>query len=96
MLFLVTWDFTDTSDQMQRRTLDLFSKWQPGPAVFQGFYGYATADGGVAIAEAPDAATMARTFTPWTPWLKFKALPILPIQESAAINGEGLAWRQAN
>ena len=52
MLFLVTWDFTDTSDEMQRRTLDLFSKWQPGPAVFQGFYGKATGDGGVAIAEA--------------------------------------------
>jgi hypothetical protein len=96
MLFLVTWDFTDTSDEMQRRTLDLFSKWQPGPAVFQGFYGKATGDGGVAIAEAADAVTMARTFAPWTPWLKFNVTPILPIQESTAINGEALAWRQAN
>ena len=88
MLFLVTWDFTDTSDEMQRRTLELFSKWQPGPATFHGFYGKATAGGGVAICEAADAATMARTFAPWTPWLKFEATAILLIQESAAINGE--------
>lgn len=96
MLFLVTWDFTDTSDEMQRRTLELFSKWQPGPATFHGFYGNATGDGGVAIAEAADAAIMARTFAPWTPWLKFQVTPILPIEESTAINGEALAWRQAN
>lgn len=96
MLFLVTWDFIDSSDEMQRRTLDLFAKWQPGPATFHGFYGYATADGGVAIVEASDAAALARTFAPWTPWLKFEVTPILPIQESAAINGEALAWRQAN
>jgi hypothetical protein len=96
MLFLVTWDFTDTSDEMQRRTLELFSKWQPGPATFHGFYGYATANGGIGIVEAADAAALARTCAPWTPWLKFDAKPILPIQESTAINGEALAWRQAN
>ena len=96
MFFLVTWDFTDTSDEMQRRTLDLFSKWQPGPATFQGFYGYATGDGGFGIVEANDAAALARTVAPWTPWLSFEARPILPIEESVAINGEGLAWRRAN
>jgi hypothetical protein len=96
MLFLVTWDFRDPSDEMQKQTLGLFSMWQPGPAVFQGFYGFANGDGGVAIAESEDAATIARTVAPWTPWLSFKLQPILPIQDSTAINGEALAWRQAN
>ena len=96
MLFLVTWDFIDTSDEAQARTLELFAKWQPGPGVFQGFYGYADGTGGVAIVEADTAATLARTVAPWVPYLSFETRPILPVQESAAIGGEALAWRQAN
>jgi hypothetical protein len=96
MQFLVTWEFIDRSDDGQRTTLDLFSKWQPGPAQFQGFYGYATGDGGCAIVDAADAATLARTVSPWTPYLRFEFKVLLPIQESAGINGEGVAWRAAN
>ena len=96
MLFLVTWDFIDVSDEAQERVLQLFSKWQPGPGTFHGFYGYADGNGGCAIIEAADAATLARTISPWTAYLTFETRPILPVQESAAIGGEGLAWRQAN
>ena len=96
MLFLLTWDFTDTSEDGAARTLQLFSKWQPGPATFQGFYGFADGGGGVAIIEATDAATLARTMAPWTPWLSFEARPIMPVQESAVIAGEAIAWRAAN
>ena len=30
---------------------------------------------------------------PFTPWLRFTARPIHPIEESAAIAGEGIAFR---
>jgi hypothetical protein len=96
MLFLVTWDFSDASEEAQARTLRLFSKWQSGPATFQGFYRFADGAGGVAIVEAADAATMARTLAPWTPWLSFETRPVLPVQESAAISAEAIAWRAAN
>lgn len=96
MLFQLTWDFTDTSEEAEAKTLQLFSKWQPGPATFHGFYGYADGGGGVAIIEAADAATLAKTVAPWTSWLSFEVRPILPIQESAAIGGEAIAWRAAN
>lgn len=96
MLFLVTWDFTDVSEEAQAKSLKLFAKWQPGPATFQGFYGFADGTGGVAIAEAADAAMLARTIAPWTPWMAFEVRPILPVQESAAIAGEAMAWRAAN
>ena len=96
MLFLVSWEFTEVSDEAQQATLNLFSKWQPGPAQFQAFYGYADGNGGCAIVEASDAATLARTVANWTPYLKFDMKPILPIQESAAIGGEALAWRAAD
>jgi hypothetical protein len=93
MLFLLTWDFTDTSEEAEARTLQLFSKWQPGPATFHGFYGFADGTGGVAVIEAADAATLAKTIAPWTAWLSFDVRPVLPIEEAAAISGEALAWR---
>jgi hypothetical protein len=96
VLFLVTWEFTDTSEAGEEASLALFSKWQPGPATFQGFYGYADGTGGCALLEANDAAALARTMAPWTPWLRFEARALLPIEESAAIAGEAVAWRAAN
>jgi hypothetical protein len=96
MLFHVTWDFADNSEEGQRRTLELFSKWQPGPGQFQGFYGFADGAGGVALIEADSAATLARTLAPWTPWLEFQARVVLPVQETAQISGEAAAWRAQN
>lgn len=96
MLFHVTWDFIDTSEAGQKRSLELFSKWQPGPAEFQGFYGFADGGGGVALIEAGSAAELAKTLAPWTPFLEFSTRVVLPMQESATINGEAGAWRDAN
>lgn len=93
MLFLVTWEFVDRSTEGQQESLARFSKWQPGPAQFHGFYGFADGNGGFAIVEAADAATLARTVAPWTDALLFEIRPVLPIQESAAIAGEALASR---
>ena len=96
MLFLVTWEFIDSSEEGEQASLNLFSKWQPGPATFQGFYGYADGSGGCAVVESDDAGALARTTAPWTPWLRFEAKVLLPIEESAAIAGEAMAWRAAN
>ena len=95
MLFQITWDFIDSSESGSRRTLQLFSKWQPGPAKFHGFYGYADGTGGVAIVEAASAADLARTMAPWVPYLHFDARVILPIQEATALNLEAMNWRDA-
>ncbi len=96
MLFHLTWQFTDTSEEGERRSLTVFSQWQPpAGADFQGFYGFADGSGGVAIIEVDSAATLARVTAPWTAWLHFTATPILPIEESAAIGGEGVAFRDS-
>ena len=93
MLFHVTWDFIDSSETGTKRSLKLFSKWTPGPAQFQGFYGFADGTGGVALIEAGSAADLAKTIAPWTPFLRFTTRPILPIQEASAINGAAATWR---
>ncbi|HZQ41958.1 MAG TPA: DUF3303 family protein [Acidobacteriaceae bacterium] len=93
MLFHVTWEFVDRSEAGQKRTLQLFSKWQPGPGQFQTFHGFADGGGGVALIEASSASDLAKTMAPWTPFLKFTARAILPIREASEINGAAAAWR---
>ena len=96
MLFHVTWDFVDTSEEGERRSLAVFAKWQPpAGAEFKGFYGYADSSGGVAIIEAESVAALTRTTAPWTPWLRFTVTPILPIEESTAIANEAIAFRDS-
>ena len=96
MLFHVSWEFVDTSEEGERRSLAVFAKWQPpAGAEFKGFYGFADGGGGVAIIEADSAATLARTTAPWTPWLRFAATPIVPIEEATGIAGEAVAFRDS-
>jgi len=94
MLFHVTWEFTDESEESQQRSLQAFSKWEPpAGADFKGFYGFADNSGGVAIVEVDSVATLARTTAPFTSWMRFTATPLIPIEESAGIAGEALEWR---
>ncbi len=96
MLFHVSWEFIDQSEEGQRRSLGVLSKWQPpAGADFKAFYGFAGGNGGFAVIEVDSAATLARTTAPWTPWLSFTVNPILPNEESAGIAGEAMAWRDS-
>ncbi len=96
MLFHVAWDYVDSSEEGDRRSLAVFAKWQPpAGAEFKGFYGFADGRGGVAIIEAESVAALSRTTAPWTPWLRFTVTPILPIEESTAIANEAVAFRDS-
>ena len=96
MLFHVTWEFIDPSEEGEKRSLDVFSKWQPpAGAEFRGFYGFADNSGGVAIIEVDSLQTLGRTTAPFVPWLRFAATPILPIEELAQIGGEAVVFRDS-
>jgi hypothetical protein len=96
MLFHVTWQYTDTDEEAQRRSLEIFQEWQPpAGADFKGFYGFADGSGGVAIVEVDTAATLARTIYPFTAWMEFTATAIVPIEESAGISTEAIAFRDS-
>jgi len=96
MLFHVAWDFIDTSEDGVRRSLAVFSKWQPpAGAEFQGFYGFADGSGGAAIVEVDSEATLSRTTAPWTSQLRFKVTPIVPIEEANAIGAEAIEFRDS-
>jgi Protein of unknown function (DUF3303) len=96
MLFHVTWEFINTSEEGQRRSLAVFSKWQPpAGAEFKGFYGFCDGTGGVALVEADSAATLFETVAPWTPWLRFKSTPIVPIEEATQLSNDAVAFRDS-
>lgn len=96
ILFHVTWQVGDRSEDGTKRALAAFAAWQPpAEAEFKGFYGTADGRDGVAIIEVDSAATLAPTTAPWTPWLDFTATPMLPIEEGSAISGEGTAFRES-
>jgi hypothetical protein len=96
MLFAVTYDFVDSSEEGSRRSLEVFKNWQPAAgAEFKGFYGYADNSGGVAIVEVDSAATLTRLTAPFTPWLAFTARAIVPVEEAAAIAGEAADFRDS-
>ena len=95
MLFHVTWDVIDASEINQKRSLQLFAKWQPGPGRFEGFYGFADGRGGVGLIEAGSAADLAKTLAPWAHHLSFTTRVILPIQETVEINTAAASWRDS-
>jgi len=97
MLFHVEWEFTDRSEEGVKRSLEVFSRWQPpeGTDFSQAFYGYADGSGGFALVESDSAAALAQATAPFAPWLDFTAKVVLPIQDSAAIAGSGIAFRGA-
>ena len=96
MLFMMMWEFIDTSEAGERQSLATFSRWQPPEGTdFQAFYGFADNSGGFAIIEADTAAALATATAPFLPWLKFTAKPILPIEEAAAISAAGIEFREA-
>ena len=90
MLFHVIWEFTDQSEEAFKRSLEIFSKWQPpAGADFKGFYGFADSSGGVAIVEVDSAATLHRATAPFAPWLTFTTHADRPDRGvGAAIAGE--------
>lgn len=94
MLFHVSWEFIDTAEEAERRSLNVFANWAPpAETQFVGFYGFADGGGGFALIETDSAAALAKAMAPFTPWLSFTTRVVLPIEESAQIAGEAIGFR---
>jgi hypothetical protein len=94
MLFHVSWEFVDTSEEAERRSLTVFANWTPpAETQFQAIYGFADGGGGFALVETDSAAAMYRAVAPFSPWLSFTVRPVVPIEEAAQIGNEAIAFR---
>lgn len=95
MLFVVTWKEKFTSEDQEKRGLQLLSNWEPPEGVeFKGFYARAD-QGGFAIVEADTADNLMRTTAPWGVYLDFDLSPIVEMELASNIFGEALGWRDS-
>ena len=97
MLFALTYTPRDgASEERDRRTVKLFTNWQP-PAGFEfkGFYDYADGNGGIALVETSSAELMLEATTPWAAFFEFTVKPLVPVAQSTPIFEKAIAWRDS-
>jgi hypothetical protein len=85
-----------TSEERDKRTLALFTHWQPPAGYeFKAFYDYADGDGGMAIVEASSAEVLLEAHAPWAAFFEFRVRPIVESSQAAAIYQKANAWRDS-
>jgi Protein of unknown function (DUF3303) len=78
-----------------KRSLEVFSKWQPSTTVHQ-FVSRADAQGGFAVGETDDAAALARDCAIFSPYLDFEIYPVVDVQEGSAILTAAVDFNEAH
>jgi len=81
------------SEESQKRSLQLFTNWQP-PVEFKGHWAFATG-GGMAIVEAENSAAMVEAVTPFTPFFDFRVEPVVNVEEAVPIFTKTTGWRDS-
>lgn len=94
MLFGVVYKLRDSTEEGERRSLELFTNWEP-PFEFKAHYALADGSGGMAVFEAADEAQVLQGTGVWWPWFDFEVTPVLPIEEAVPIMQQILEWRSS-
>lgn len=97
MKYVVMWQTRPTlTEETAARTLDVFGKWSPSEgADFKEFLGRVDGQGGFAVVETDDASLIAKDVAPFTTWFDFSVYPVLEIADTAAINGQAIAFLES-
>ena len=91
MLFGIVYKERHSTEEMQQRSLQLFTNWQP-PVEFKGHWAFTTG-GGMAIVESDDAAAIFEAVSAFTPYLEFRVEPVLEIEAAVPIFMKTNEWR---
>ena len=94
MLFVATYAPRAPSEEGDKRSLQLFTSWEP-PIEFTAHWARADGDGGIAVFEAESAAQVLEGLAPWAPWLEFDVIPVVPIEDAVPILMGIDAWRDS-
>ena len=97
MKYVVSWEVRPSvSEEAIARSLQVFQQWSPaeGTAFLQ-FVGRLDARGGFAVVEADDPRLVARDMSIFGAFFEMSVDPVLDIEESARISGEGVAFRSS-
>lgn len=81
--------------EAQKRTLELWAKWQP-PKGFELKAFYMAADGrGFTIAEAETAEAAYEANAPWLIFFDWDLVPIVEIEKAVGITQKAIAFRES-
>ena len=96
MLFAVTYTGKHDSEEMEKRSLNLFKNWTP-PAGFEfkAHYAFADASGGVAIVEVGSPEALLEACAPYQAFNDFEAIPIVEVSAAMPIYDKTNAWRDS-
>ena len=94
MLFLAVYKFHNPSEELDKRTLKLFTNWQP-PFEFKGHWARGAGQEGVAIFEADSAEQVLEGISPWSAFFDFDVTPAVDIQQAVPILMKGNEWRDS-
>lgn len=92
MLFAAIYTATNTTEEAQQRSLQLFASWQP-PVDFKAHYARADGSGGIVIFEADEAAVVLEAVAPFTPFFDFETVPVLEIEQAVPVFAKTQEWR---
>jgi hypothetical protein len=94
MEFVVIYRPRNPSEESERRTLALFTNWEP-PFEFKHHWARGDGEGGVAIIEADSAAQVLEGISPWAPYLAFEVAPAVPMEDAVPIFMKNQAWAES-
>ena len=95
MLFVVVYKPRENwSEELQQRTLQLFTQWQPPAGLeFKAHYAHADGSGGVAVVAVSDAAALVEGIEPFSASFAFDATPVVEMAEAVPLMQRAQAWR---
>jgi hypothetical protein len=94
MLFVAVYRPRNPSEEDERRSLALFTSWEP-PIEFKHHWARADGEGGIAIFEADSAVQVLEGISPWNPFFAFEVTPVVPIEEAVPVFMKNQAWMDA-
>ena len=96
MLFAVSYTARDSTEEKEKRSLNLFTNWKP-PAgdEFKAHYSLADGSGGLAIVEASSPAALLEAHAPWGPFFESRTVPVVEVDKAVPIFQRVNAWRDS-
>jgi hypothetical protein len=78
------------------RLLQAFSSWSPpSDATFHEFLGRLDAEGGYAVVETDNPASVMEGPSKFAPWLEFSVTPVLDITDAVPVFNAGVEFRNS-
>jgi Protein of unknown function (DUF3303) len=102
MKYVITWKqrhggSAAENEASAAQTLEAYSKWTPSSdTTIHQFVFRADGQGGFAVVETDDVASLARTIYKFAPYAEYELHPVLDMGEAAGLAAEAVEWHKSS